>query len=70
MKFKNVMELKVWASLEMMGQVLMIEHKEVVSKIKKDNPKVISINCYKHKLALAIPFSLKKSIFLMEKKKK
>ena len=45
------------------GASVIIEHKKVASKLKHDNPKMISILCHNYRLALAvIPFFKKKYI--------
>ena len=39
------------------GASVIIRHKKVASKLKRDNPKIISIHCHNYRLALAIlPF--------------
>ena len=61
-----LVELKVWADLEVMGQVI-IWRKKVASKLKKDNPKRISVHCHNYRLAFAILLFFKKKLISYEK---
>ena len=46
----------------------MIGHKEVASKLKRNNPKIISIHYHNHRLVLAIlSFFKENATFLMKK---
>ena len=48
------------------GTSVIIGHKKAVSKLKRDNPKIISIHCDNYRLALAMLPSLKERTFLMK----
>ena len=50
------------------GTSVIIGRKKVASKLKRDNPKIISIHCHNYRLALAILSFFKESTFLKKNK--
>ena len=48
------------------GASLTIGHKKVTSKLKWDNPKIMSIHCHNYRLALALLPFFNQSAFLMK----
>ena len=67
MKFKNVCEVESFSGFGSDGASVMFGNKGVASKLKRNNPKIISIFCHNHRLALTILTFFKESTtFLMK----
>ena len=63
MKLEKCGEVESLSGFENDGASVIIGHKMIASKLKTDNPKIISIHCDNHRLALAnSPFLQRKYV--------
>ena len=69
MNFKKCGGIESLSRFGSNGANVMVEHKKIASKLKRNNTKIISILCHNHRFARAIlPFFKERATFLMGKK--